>query len=407
MYKRLLDFIKGRISAIALAFIFSAFSFVLHAANLSGVVKDQLGNPIEGANVGLFQVLGLNRFFQVGDFIKVGADGAYARTVSPGSFVLRSNLNASDASLVGAPNRTVVDSEDFEVNADTIRDSQFDFVVLSGKVIDSNNTPIANVDIQTSISWLGPEQGPLLELSQQSLAHVNGSVRTDIDGNYVMLLFPTDTCIASGFYPDSADCLYDISYIPPSASGFATSVRSDFAISSAQNLEQELTLVDQLNPKIIAGLYVKNITDRSVVIEWQTDEPVTSLTQITGGEGFTNDQLQTQHSVVITGLDPGTNYSVQVNTTDEQNNSSTTASTSFTTASSNTDSLAPQFIQALTISSITETQITMSFCANEPVSGKFVVDNVDYLLNELSRCHKLTMNDLNSNQSYVVSPDSS
>tara|TARA_R110002072_G_scaffold9584_1_gene46361 strand:- start:17450 stop:30334 length:12885 start_codon:yes stop_codon:yes gene_type:complete len=405
MYKRLLDFIKGRISAIALAFIFSAFSFVLHAANLSGVVKDQLGNPIEGANVGLFQVLGLNRFFQVGDFIKVGADGAYAWTVSPGSFVLRSNLNASDASLVGAPNRTVVDSEDFEVNADTIRDSQFDFVVLSGKVIDSNNTPIANVDIQTSISWLGPEQGPLLELSQQSLAHVNGSVRTDIDGNYVMLLFPTDTCIASGFYPDSADCLYDISYIPPSASGFATSVRSDFAISSAQNLEQELTLVDQLNPKIIAGLYVKNITDRSVVIEWQTDEPVTSLTQITGGEGFTNDQLQTQHSVVITGLDPGTNYSVQVNTTDEQNNSSTTASTSFTTASSNTDSLAPQFIQALTISSITETQITMSFCANEPVSGKFVVDNVDYLLNELSRCHKLTINDLNSNQSYVVSAE--
>ena len=403
MCKRLLNFIKVRSSAVVLTFIFSAFSFALHAANLSGVVKDQLGNPIEGANVKLFEVLQSNLFRQVGETVKVGADGAYAWTVSPGSFVLRSDFNASDVSLVGAP-KADIRSEDFEVITDTIRDTQFDFVVLSGKVVDSNNTPIANVDIQTNILWRGPEQGPLLELSQRSLDHVNGSVRTDIDGNYVMLLFSTDTCIASGFHPDSADCLYDITYTPPIASSFGTAVRSNFAISSAQNLEQELILVDQLNPKIIAGLYVKNITDHSVVIEWQTDEPVTSLTQIIGGEVFTNDQLQTQHSVVITDLDPGTNYSVQVNTTDEQNNSSTTVSSAFTTAS-NTDSLAPQFIQPLTITSIAETQITMAFCANEPVSGKFVVDNIDYLLNELSSCHELTISDLNSNQSYAVSAE--
>ena len=405
MCKRLLDFIKGRISVIVLAFIFSIFSFTLHAANLSGVVKDQLGNPIEGANVGLFKVLGQNSFFQVGDSIKVGADGAYAWTVSPGSFVLRSNLNASDVSLVGAPNRTVVDSEDFVVVADTIRDSQFDFVVLSGKVLDSNNSPIANVNIQTNILWLGPEQGPQLELSHHSLGHDNGSVRTDIDGNYVMLLFSTDTCVASNYYPDSTNCLYDITYTPPIESGFATAVRSDFAINRAQNLEQKLILVDQLNPKIIAGPYVKNITDNSVVIEWQTDEPVTSVTQIVGGEVFINNQLLTQHSVVITDLDPDTEYNVQVNTTDEQKNRSTTASAAFTTASSNTDSLAPQFIQALTISSITETQITMAFCANEPVSGKFVVDNVDYLLNGLSSCRELTISDLNANQSYAVSTE--
>jgi len=404
MCKRLLDFINAWTSAIVLAFIFSTFSFALHAANLSGVVKDQLGNPIEGANARLFQALGNGRFFQVGDIIKVGADGAYAWTVSPGIFVLRSYFNASDVSLVGAPNATI-QSDDFEVIADTIRDSQFDFVVLSGKVLDSNNTPIADVDIQTNISWLGPEQGPLLELSNQSLEHIDGSVRTDIDGNYVMLLFSTDSCIASGFYSDSADCLYDITYTPPNASGFATSVRSDFAINNAQNLEQELILVDQLNPKIIAGPYVKNITDQSVVIEWQTDEPVTSLTQIVGGEAFTNNQLQTQHSVVITNLDPDTNYSAQVNTSDEQNNSSTTANLDFTTASSNTDSLAPQFVQPLTTTFIAETQITLAFCANEPVSGKFVVDNADYLLNELSRCHELTISDLNSNQSYAVSAE--
>ncbi|MFT5719048.1 MAG: hypothetical protein ACI9T7_003259, partial [Oleiphilaceae bacterium] len=265
MRKSLFDFIKIRISAIVLAFLFLIFSFALHAANLTGVVKDQLGNPIEGANVGLFQVLETNLFRQVGDTISVGADGAYAWTVSSGSFVLRSNFNASDVSLVGAPNTTVIATEDFEVFTDTIRDTLFDFVVLSGKVVDSNNTPIANVDIQTNTIWIGPEQGSQLELSQRSLNHVDGSVRTDIDGNYVMLLFSTDTCIASGFYQNNADCLYEITYTPPAASNFASTVRSDYAISSAKNLEQELILVDQLNPKIIAGPYVKNISGNSVV----------------------------------------------------------------------------------------------------------------------------------------------
>jgi len=405
MCKRLLDFIKGRISAIVLASIFSFFSIALHAANFSGVVRDQLGNPIEGANVKLFEVLESNLFRQIGDTIKVGSDGAYTWTVSPGVFVLRSYFEASDISLVGAPNQTNSSSEDFEVTADTVRDTLFDFVVLSGKVVDSNDTPIANVEIQTGVTWLGPEQGPLMELSQQSLSHVSGSVLTDIDGNYVMLLFPTDTCIASGFYPDSADCLYDITYTPPAASNFATAVRTDFAINSAKNLEQELILVDQLNPKIIAGPYVKNISDNSVVIEWQTDEPVTSSTQIINGEVFTNNQLRTQHSVVITDLDPGTNYSVQVTTTDEENNSSTTTSFAFATASSNTDSLAPQFMQPLTITSIAETKITMAFCANEPVNGKFVVDTVDYSLEQFSNCHELTISDLNSNQSYAVSAE--
>jgi chitodextrinase len=403
MSKRLLGFINVRASAIILSFIFLFLSFALHAASLSGVVRDHMGNPIEGANVKLLKVLGSGSFLQVGDTKKVGADGAYAWTVSPGSFVLVSNMIASDVSLIGAPSQTTIQSEDFQVNTDTVRDSQFDFVVLSGKVLDSNQTPIANVDIQTSINWHGPEQGSLKALSQQSLAHVNGSVRTDNDGNYVMLLFSTDSCVASGFYPDSADCFYDITFTPPIGSGFSTSVRSDFAISKSQNLEQELLLVDQVNPKIIAGPYVKNITDNSVVIEWQTDEPVTSVTEIFGGEVFTNNQLLTHHSVVVTGLDPGTTYSAQVTTADEQKNSSTAASFGFITASSHTDSLAPQFIQVLAASFIGEKHITMSFCANEPVSGKIVVDNIDHQLNTFSRCHELTVSDLNANHSYTVS----
>lgn len=403
MCKRILGFSSVRFSAIVLAFVFSTLSLALHAASLSGVVKDQLGNPIAGADVSLYRVLGINSFRQEGTTIKVGANGAYSWTDIPqASYVLRSALNAADVSLVGTPNLVRINSEDFQVFTNTIRDAQFDFVVLSGKVVDSNLTPIANVDIQTSIQWHGPEQGPLLATSQHSLSHQNGSARTDIDGNYVMLLFSSDTCIASGFYENGADCLYDITFTPPTGSGFATFVRSDFAISRDQHLDQELTLVDQLDPKIIAGPYVKNITDHSAVIEWQTDEPVTSETQIIGGEVFTNNQLQTQHSVVITDIAAGTQYSAQVTVSDEQNNSATTANFSFTTASSNSDSLAPQFVRPLSITSIAETQFTVEFCSDEPVNGKFVVANVDHLLNEFANCHALTVSNLDSNHSYSV-----
>ncbi len=405
MCKRLLALIKVRATAFILTFLFSTFSLALHAANLSGVVKDQLGNPIEGVNVELHQVLGGGSFFQVGDAIKVGVDGTYAWTVSPGSYVLRANFSASDVSLVGTPNQTALTSEDFEVNADTIRDIQFDFVVLSGQVVDSNHAPIANVDIQASILWHGPDQGPLSELSQQSLSHRNGSVRSDINGNYTMLLFSTDACVASGFYSDAADCFYDLTFTPPGESGFATYTRLNIAISQARSLDQQLDLVDLLNPKIIAGPYVKNITGQSAVIEWQTDEPVTSVTQIIGGDVFTNDLLLTQHSVVLTDLEPNTSYSVQVTTSDAKDNSAAIANIAFTTANNNADVLVPQFLQALRISPITESQFTMVFCANEPVGGKFVVDGVDHPLNAFSSCHEMTLSDLNANQSYAVSAE--
>ncbi|MFV1871862.1 MAG: fibronectin type III domain-containing protein [Oleiphilus sp.] len=403
MRQKRLSLISKRALAVALSFLLSTLSFTLYAATLSGVIKDQLGNPIEGASARLFQLQN-ERFFQVGDIIKVGADGAYAWTVSPGSFVLRSSINNTDVSLDGAPSLSVITTEDFEVYADTVRDSQFDFIVLSGKVVDTNLAPIAGVDIQTDISWLGPDQGLLGELSQQSLNHT-GSVQTDSDGNYRMLLFSTSACVNSGYYPDSTDCHYDITFTPPSESGFATAIQSDIAISNATNLQQELTLVDQLNPKIIAGPFVKNITNQSAVIEWQTDEPVTSSTQIIGGSVINHNRLRSQHSAVITNLAPGTDYSAQITIADEQNNTTTSANINFATTNDNSDSLEPQFITPPTVTFITDTQMTIAFCASEPVNGKFVVDNSEYGLEDFARCHDLSLSELNPNQHYAISAE--
>ena len=404
MYKMLLSLVKAKASASIITFLFFTYSFALHAASISGTVTDKLGNPIEGAEVTLFEVLETNLYRQTGDPIQVGADGNYSWEVDSGRYSIRSVLNASNISLEGIPNLATINSEDFLLNTDTVRNTSFDFIVLSGKVVDRNNSPIANVDVQTNILWLGPEQGPLQELSHHSLSHEEGSVRSDADGNYMMLLFATDDCVQSGFYDDTTNCLYDISFIPQTNSGFATSEHSDLAINSDQNLVQQLILIDELRPKIIAGPYIKNITDSSAIVEWQTDEPATSAIQIIGGATVTNTLLKTQHSIALTDLESNTAYSLQITTTDTDNNSATSDSFSFTT-SSDIDTLPPQFTQTLSATSINATQFSIAFCANEPVSGKFTVDEVDYALTEFSNCHELSVNELSSNQSYSVSAE--
>ncbi|WP_156497676.1 carboxypeptidase-like regulatory domain-containing protein, partial [Oleiphilus sp. HI0043] len=141
MCKKLLGFMKGRGFTLVLSFFLAFFSLVVHAASLSGVVKDHQGNLIDGASVTLFEVLQDDTFLQIGDTQKVSSDGAYEWDVSPSSYVLRASFIASDVSLSGAPNSVAISSEDFEVYVDTIRDLQFDFLVLSGKVLDTNKAP--------------------------------------------------------------------------------------------------------------------------------------------------------------------------------------------------------------------------------------------------------------------------
>lgn len=405
MCNRRLNRINTKLSSKFFAFLsLLLFSLSLHAVTLSGVVKDQVGNPVNGAKVRLFQYQN-GSFTQVGNIVTVGASGAYNWTLSPGSYVLSAFFDAPDVTLAGKPNRVVMTSKDFEVYTNTVRDSQFEFVVLSGKVVDSNRAPISNVSIQTGISWLGPEQGLLGEYSQKSLSHANGSVKTDSHGNYVMLLFSSDACIASGHYADTADCLYDLTFTPPNGSGFATAVQSNVAVNRSQNLDQTLNVVDLVNPKIVVGPYVKSITDDSVIVEWQSDEPVKGTVQIVGGDIYSNTHLKTQHSIVIYGLAPGTTYAAQVSAKDANNNSSPTSNISFTTAGSYSDTQAPQFLQSPSITALTEQKMTVSFCANEPVSGKFMVDSVEYPFTELATCHELTADDLVPNQTYAVSAE--
>jgi subtilisin family serine protease/chitodextrinase len=373
----------------------------LNAATLSGVIKDGSGQPIEGARAQLFQVVG-GVLVQSGAQLQVAEDGLFTWTVDDGDYVLRTYFNAADVSLNGAPNIVSKQTEDFPVIGDTTRDAIFSFFSVSGKIVDSNNVPVFDVDIQTSQTWRGPEQGSQGFQSQHNVTHVNNSSLSDQDGLYNLLLFSTDTCVASGFYATDEECFYDVTFAPTTESGFANEQVLDFRVNGDESLDMVLTFEDLIPAQMIIEPYVKNITDTSAVVEWITDEPTTASVELVGGQTVIDNQLLRFHSVVLTGLSANNNYSVQVNSNDAQGNFSALSTVNFT-SSSTPDTTSPLILQSAKVSALSDVHFSLSFCANEPVNGEVLVNQSSYPLGDLSACHDVTIEQLNSNTRYSVS----
>jgi subtilisin family serine protease len=384
----------------AFLIINSVLSFSSYSATLSGVIKDKNEIPISGANALIFQV-NSGSLIQTGAIIKVADDGVYSWTVDDGDYVVRAYFNATDVSLAGAPNSVLIQSEDFPVVGDTIRDSIFDFFLLSGNVVDSNQLGVSNVDMQTTLAWNGPEVGVNGYASQHSITHSNKSTLTDENGHYDLLLFSSERCISSAFFANDSDCYYDITIAPDAQSGFAVVSELDYPVTANGVLNADLFFSDVTPAKIIIGPYVKNITDISAVVEWITDEVTTGSVELVGGSTFTDSSLTTFHSVVITDLTADTNYSIFVDITDAQGNLSNRETANFTSAIS-PDITVPQFIQSPIASDIATEGFTISFCANEPVTGIITVANTDYVLSDANSCHELAVTDLESNKAYMV-----
>lgn len=375
--------------------------FAASAATISGVVRDGSGQPINGARAQLFQVVN-GSLVQFGAQLQVAEDGLYEWTVEDGDYVLRTYFNAADVSISGAPNIVSIQTEDFPVVGDTVRDSTFSFLSVSGQIVDNNNVPVFDVDIQTTQSWRGPEQGSRGFQSQHNVTHINNSSLSDADGLYNLLLFSTDTCVASGFYETESGCFYDLTFAPTEESGFANEQALDFRVNSDESLDMTLTFEDLVAAQMVIQPYVKNITDTSAVVEWITDEPTTAVVDLVGGQTINDDKLLRFHSVVVTGLVASNDYSVQVSSTDEQGNVSPISTVTFT-SSSTPDITAPAFVQTPKVTALSDEHFSLSFCANEPVTGQVLVNQTSYSLTELSACHETVIEQLTSNTDYAVS----
>jgi hypothetical protein len=160
---------------------------------------------------------------------------------------------------------------------------------------------------------------------------------------------------------------YSIPVTPPSGSGFSLITIDGFAVAGDKQLDIVLIVDDVKAPLILSGPSIRDITDTSAVVEWDTDEPSTSVV-IIDGRTLTDDTLVTHHEVAVSGLSADTVYSVSVSSTDGQNNGPATGTTTFRTLPT-PDLQAPTFIDGPVVVNITYDRATVVFEADEPVTA--------------------------------------
>ena len=161
------------------------------------------------------------------------------------------------------------------------------------------------------------------------------------------------------------------------------------------------SLPDTTPPVIISGPTVSSLTNTSAVIEWETNEPATTV--ISGGLSVTVAGYRSQHRVVLTDLTGLTAYTLNVNSTDVSGNGPVTRALTFTTLPA-LNSTPPVITKGPWALDIGATTATIVWETNEPsTSGVSYNDGTAYgVFNDsaLARQHSVRLTGLTASTPY-------
>lgn len=188
---------------------------MLQPVTLSGHVYDPYGNPLVNQTVGLFAN---------GASVKTGATGDYSLQVAPGTYGALGVSGSDNPFSLNVPQNYNITVPSYIINQSTV----LDITIPAKKVIvhiqDSFGNPINNVDISTqpfnTINSAGLSiNSNINNATGGSYYNIdNVAPRTDIDGNAVLWLLPTNlkysysiTAVPSAESPFSANTLSNVS----------------------------------------------------------------------------------------------------------------------------------------------------------------------------------------------------
>jgi hypothetical protein len=124
-----------------------------------------------------------------------------------------------------------------------------------------------------------------------------------------------------------------------------------------------LTWNAQSQPPIISDVAVANTTSTSATITWTTDQAATSIVNYgpssSYGYSSVNSAMVTSHSVVVTGLTPGTAYNFDVGSANSANVTAVSSNASFMTQAASTAT--PPYVGYLAYWGITDSGVTVSW----------------------------------------------
>ncbi|HEB27629.1 MAG TPA: hypothetical protein ENI05_07605, partial [Porticoccus sp.] len=156
---------------------------VVAAYSLSGYVVDVAGNPLEGADVYIYDQ---STNDQVGNIIQADVNGYYEVGISAGEYKFKIEFDRYDSSsYIGAPGFlwSYYLSPNTVVADDAVQNITVALVLISGQIIDSAGTPVAGVEIQVEeYSFYNGSTG------YHTIIHNSGSIIADENGNYAMAM---------------------------------------------------------------------------------------------------------------------------------------------------------------------------------------------------------------------------
>ena len=354
---------------------------VPNGTTLSGTVYLPDGTtPASNVTLKIFDTGSPNAYL---DTVTTGGTGEYTFTVVPGTYGLYMLAGSGNTGYIGLF-RSDRYLTNIDLSVDQVQDITLPFVTISGRTVDNNGVAVGNVAITVV-------HATLPYINNGIALHGGGTLTSDASGNYSFNIYPYSN--------------YAVTIEPPTGSGFAIYSINSVDLSFDKTQVFVLPLNDVTAPSIIAGPYVKNISDTSAVVEWQTNEPTTSDVIINGAT-VSVPGTRTQHSVPLTGLTASTAYSAQASSYDNAGNGPViSAAVNFTTLST-PDTTAPSIISGPVITGITQNRVLIQWVTSEPTTTSLTYGTTDpsnpVSIDGLRNTHELEITGLSPSTQYVV-----
>jgi HYR domain len=314
--------------------------FVLPDSGVSGQVRGYGGIGLAGVSVDV------EDDYSGAILLSTTTDSQGRYQLGLGTGTYRFDLSPPYPRPDGAPNYYWYEELYHQTTASTL---DFDLPVakVQGVVTDSNGAPIPNVSVAAGD----------YNYTQNGYTDFSSAVQTGPNGHYEILVF-TGTAT--------------FTVTPPPASGFSITALSNVAVSGDFTQAVILESPDLSPPIIVAGPSVVHLSDTSVSINWQTNEPATSLVDY-GVGGLTASTssagLVTTHEVTLIGLAVSTVYEYRVSSTDGSGNGPTTSAVlTFRTEDPPGDITPPVITAGPTVTSIGQTTAIITWTTDEPAS---------------------------------------
>lgn len=331
----------------------STLDFVLPpAATMTGRVLNPKGEPVHYAYIA---VTTPDNAIYVGLDYVTDETGYYRLPLAPGDYNIRVwGYRGANNDHVPGYYRVQPILAAYPLLEPEERDLVLPLKYITGQTTDSNGVPVPGVTT-SSYENRTDQTGQNLTADNRRYLYVV----SDANGDYSHPTFS---------FPELSMVV-----LPPEGSGFAQTVVPGFEVLDDFNLNIILGFQDQLPPLILSGPYVNNITDTTAVVSWTTSEAASSdlyygtssPTSLESVAGF-----RTNHSVLLTGLNPNTQYYVKGSSTDPAGNGPAESSTVGFRTLPEPDTEPPLILEGPWVEAISHNSATVRWVTSEPADSR-------------------------------------